>query len=95
MNPNLGLVKRFNKREAERSAQISNDIAEGIDNHDSVQALRTAVAYYSDLAVVAEQRAARAETKLVLARVAKTWLDLAAEGEPVHKKKAVRYKIKR
>ena len=49
MDNRKGLVKRFSKKEVEKSEQISNDIAEGINGKHTVKQLRTAVAYYHDL----------------------------------------------
>ena len=75
MNPKLGLVKRFSKKEAGLAAKISNDIAEDIDCGETRKDLRMAVAYYADVACVEAQSRAAAESKLAMFRAAKGLMD--------------------
>lgn len=81
MNNKLGLVKRFNKKEAALAAKISNDIAEGIDCGETSKQLRMAVAYFADVASVQCQRAAAAESRLEFYRIAKQIMDQALDRE--------------
>lgn len=77
MNNKLGLVKRFNKKEAALAAKISNDIAEGIDGGETRNCLRMAVAYYADLACVNLQRAVAAEDHLRYLRFSRAFRQVA------------------
>jgi hypothetical protein len=76
-NRNSELVKRFSKKQAERAAQISNDIAEGVRRVHSIKDIEMAVAYYADVACVEAQKRARLESKLALYVSAKALMDLA------------------
>lgn len=75
MDNRKGLVKRFSRRESEMAAQISNDIAEDIDNGHTPAQLRMAVAFYSDLLAVESQKRAEFESKVRLFRSAKKLMD--------------------
>jgi hypothetical protein len=74
-----GLVKRFTPEQAERAAQISNDIAEDIDNGETRKELRMAVAYWHDRMCVEAQARATAESALEIYRSAKKLMDMALE----------------
>lgn len=75
MDNRKGLVKRFSRKEAEMAAQISNDIAEDIDNKHTRAQLRMAVAYYSDLFAVEAGKRREFESKVKLFEAAKGLMD--------------------
>ena len=77
MNNSKGMVQRFTKKERSTSEQISNDIAEGIDNKHSAEELRTAVAYYNDLFAVEAQKRAELQSKIAIFEAAKGLMDTA------------------
>lgn len=74
------LVKRFTKVQAERAAEIANDIAENIDNGESRAELRMTVALTTDLLSVESGKRAEYESKLALYTSAKALMDLALNG---------------
>lgn len=63
-----GLVVRFTQKQRRLAEQISNDIAEDIDNGESREQLRMAVAYWADVAAVNAMERSSLKTQLLLAK---------------------------
>lgn len=68
-----GVGMRFTKKQADRAAEIANDINEDIDNGEHREELRVAVAYWASVAVEEGVRRAALEGKL---KTAKAILDI-------------------
>lgn len=72
-------IRKFTKNQMELAASISNDIAEDIDNHETREQLRVAVAYWADVAAMLQQRRAALESSLLVFQYAKGLMDSALE----------------